>query len=370
MYSQEDISREALRFFENQYKRTDDRSFRDILWGIELFPQMFNDEINDQIFQLVTKEELLKTLKIFKKDKCPGPDGWSIEFFCHFFEFIKSDLLKMVEESRVSGCIHPKITSAYITLIPKKENAFSFTDFHPISLCNISYKIISKLIADKIKDTLSIHLTKNQHAFLKGRNILDAVASTQEGLFAIQEKKCDVVLLKIDLCKAYDCMDWDFIRCLLAKVGLRANMINWIMAYIEQVNYVVIVNGIPTAFFLASRGLRQRCPLSPLLFILAMNSLSLHINKVVEENRCSPLKICRNISISHNLFVDDVILFDIFFRITWMCYFDILLNFQMASGLQVNGSKSVIYHSDIDQEDLAWLSDLFGYEVQPIWVSC
>lgn len=78
------------------------------------------------------------------------------------------------------------------------------------------------------------------------------------------------------------------------------------------------------------------------------------------------MKICRNISISHNLFVDDVILFGILCRLTWMCYYEILQNFQKASGLQINCSKSVIYHSDINQEELAWLSNLFGFEAQPI----
>jgi len=119
----------------------------------------------------------------------------------------------------------------------------------------------------------------------------------------------DVAILKLDLKKAFDCLDWGFIHCLLAKIGLRSNIINWIMAYVEKVSYAVIINGIPSPFFLAERGLCQGCPLSPLMFILSMNSLSLHINKVVSGNRCRPLKICRNITISHNLFVHDVLIF-------------------------------------------------------------
>lgn len=83
-----------MRFFENQYKRTENRSIQDILLGIDVFPQMFNEGTNNQIFQPVTEEELWRTLKAFKRDKCPGPDGWTIEFFCHLFDIIKYDLLK------------------------------------------------------------------------------------------------------------------------------------------------------------------------------------------------------------------------------------------------------------------------------------
>lgn len=81
------------------------------------------------------------------------------------------------------------------------------------------------------------------------------------------------------------------------------------MACIENVNYVVIVNGLPSHFFQAERGLRQGCPLSPLMFILAMNSLRIHINNAVDEGNCKPIKICRHIYTSHNLFVDDFLLF-------------------------------------------------------------
>lgn len=263
LYSQQDISSEAVRYFGNQYKRSGECRIQDILWGIDLFPQMFVDEQNDCLFQPITEEELLETMKSFKKDKCPGPDGWTIEFFIHFFDLIKQDLLRMVEGSRISGSIHQITSSTHIALIPKKREAKSFQHYKPISLCNISYKIISKIIAERIKETLSKHLTKDQHAFLKGRNILDAVANTQESLFSMHTKKSEAAIFKIDLRKAYDCLDWGFIRCLLAKIGLRANMINWIMACVEKVNYVVIINGIPSPFFLATRGLRQGCPLSP-----------------------------------------------------------------------------------------------------------
>ncbi len=338
----------------------------DILWGTDIFPVMFNDTINDEIFLPVTEDELHRILKAFSKDKCPGPDGWTIEFFLHFFDLIKLELLKMIEDSRINGFIHTQSTSTLIALIPKKRDADTFSDFRPISLCNISFKIISKIIAERIKGTLAVHLSCHQHAFLKGRNILDAVASTQECIFSMFSKNIDGAILKIDLKKAYDCLDWGFIRCLLVKIGLRKEMISWIMACIEGVKYAININGIPSPFFHAGRGLRQGCPLAPIIFILAMNTLSLHINRVVAELRCIPINICRQIYLSHNIFVDDVLICAMLQRSSWVSILEILNRFQKVTGLSINNHKSILYFHGERTELIQDIADLFGVQTQSL----
>jgi len=97
-----------------------------------------------------------------------------------------------------------------------------------------------------------------------------------------------------------------------------------------------------------------------------MNSLSLHINKAVSENMCRPLKLCRNNYISHNLFVDDILIFGMLCRLTWICLHDILKRFQKATGLQINESKSAFYHNDVNMEIIEWISSLFEIEARPI----
>eukprot|EP00253_Pinus_taeda_P014926 PITA_14926 len=272
----------------------------------------------------------------------------------------------MIEDSRINGRIHPHTSSTLIALIPKKQDAESFSDYRPIYLCNISFKIISKIIAERIKGTLAIHLSRDQHAFLKGRNILDAVASTQECIYSMFSKNIAGAVLKIDLQKAYHCLDWGFIRCLLAKIGLRVEMISWIMACIEGVKYAININGIPSPFFHAGRGLRQGCPLAPIIFILAMNSLSLHINKAVDEQRCIPINISRHIPLSHNLFVDDVLICAMLHRASWTCLFDILNNFQKATGLNINKHKSILYFHGELTELILDIADMFGVQTQTI----
>jgi len=272
----------------------------------------------------------------------------------------------MVEASRISGNINNAITATFIALIPKKDRSESFSDFRPIALCNILFKIISKIIGERLKLVLSLHISSHQQAFLKDRNILDAVAMTQECLFSVISKNIDAAILKIDLAKAYDCVDWGFIRILLAKIGLRMQSINWIMACVENVSYVVLVNGIPSSFFKAERGLRQGCPLSPLLFILVMDTLSLQISHAVSGSRIKPVRICRGISLSHNFFVDDVLLTAMLCKESWQCLYGILCKFQSATGLVINKLKSILYFKDPGDATAIWIADLFGISNVPI----
>lgn len=305
LYSQDDISKEVVKHFKNAYKRETSREFKDILWGLDPFPCMFKDEDNERIFAAVSKEELLSVMRSFKKDKCPGPDGWAIDIFIHFYDIMKKDILGMVEETRIQGRINPQISFTYIALIPKT----SFVDYRPISLCNSIYKIISELIAERIRGNLSAHISREQHGFLNDRNILDVVAITQEALHSMQTKNIGAAILKIDLKKAFDCLDWSFLRCLLIKIGLNDLCTNWIMVCVQGINFAILINGFPTIFFRVEKGLRQGCSLSPILFILAMDSLSLHIKRAVAAGKIGPLAISRGNLHTHNFFVDDVLLF-------------------------------------------------------------
>lgn len=257
-------------------------------------------------------------------------------------------------------CINSALSTTFLALIPKKEKSKSFLDFRSIPLCNTLYKIISKIIAERLKVVLNSFITKEQHAFLIDRLILDAVAMTQECHFSISSKNIDAAALKIDLKKAFDCVDWGFLRILLAKIGLRAQGINWIMACVENVNFSIIINGIPSSFFQAERDLRQGCPLSPLLFILVMNSLSSQINRAVAEGRCRPIKICKDISLSHNLFVDDILILAMLYKSTWVCLYVIFQKFQSATGLIINKEKSLLYHNGTNLALAQWIAALFG----------
>lgn len=110
--------------------------------------------------------ELKATLKWFKRDKSPSPDGWSVESYLAFFDILGQDLLKVIEECRMIGRMHGAINSTFIALIPKSGNPSTFNDFRPISLCNCIYKIISKTIANRIHPILSTHISLEQFAFL------------------------------------------------------------------------------------------------------------------------------------------------------------------------------------------------------------
>ena len=117
----------------------------------------------------VTMTEIEGALRSFKKDRSPGPDGWPVEFFIHFFDLLGKDLLNAVEYARKSGRITPSLNSTFLALIPKKDNPTTFVDFRPISLCNLIYNLIYKIIVVRLKPHLDSHISKEQFGFLKNR---------------------------------------------------------------------------------------------------------------------------------------------------------------------------------------------------------
>jgi hypothetical protein len=166
------------------------------------------------------------------------------------------------------------VKEQWVPFDPKLDSPQSFEEFHPISLCNCIYKIVAKVIARRLKPILSYSISKEQFGFLEGRKIHEAIGVAQEGLHSIKTRILKGAVVKIDLSKAYDRVSWIYIRLILTHVGFEVPFINWVMSCISTTTFVVLINGEASPFFHAGRGLRQGCPLSPLLFLLVEEGLS------------------------------------------------------------------------------------------------
>jgi hypothetical protein len=189
-------------------------------------------------------------------DKAPGPDGFTARFFQHCWEIIKSDLTKMIRKSQASSKLGGSTNSAFLALIPKEKGALSFSRFMPISLCNTSYKILTKVIANRLKNVLPLIVPENQGGFIKGRQIADNIILVQEALHSSLHSKDKGMIIKLDLANAFDRVNHNFLFEVMKKFGFDQSFVNWIRACIGSPWIAPMVNGRVTNFFKASRGLR------------------------------------------------------------------------------------------------------------------
>lgn len=187
---------------------------------------MISEEDHNILGISVTKEEVLKVLKELAKGKSPRPDSWLVELFIHFQVIVLEQLTDMVEESRCLCMITGSVNVTFIVLMSKVSRPSTLFYFRPISLCNAVYKLISRTIANQIKLMLSKYNLSEQFVFLEQRQIHEIVAITRECIHSIKSRKIEACLLKIDLVKAYDCIDWKFLRLILHKIGFDTSMVD------------------------------------------------------------------------------------------------------------------------------------------------
>jgi hypothetical protein len=164
-------------------------------------------------------------------------------------------------------------------------------DYRPISCCNVTYKLITKIIACRLRPILSKVIGDEQFGFLQNRQIHDAVALAQESLHSVKKKKLKVSFFKLDLSKAYDRVNWTFLRLVLIQLGMNLKVVNWIMGSLNSASFAVLMNDAPSRFFRASRGLHQGCPLSPFMFLIIAETLSRLLKEARNEGRLRGLKV-------------------------------------------------------------------------------
>jgi len=207
--------------------------------------------------------------------------------------------------------MHPEINQTFLVLIPKKLQPAIPEDYRPISLCNVAYKIISKTLADRLKPHLPHNIHHSQTAFIQNRHICTNIIIAQEIIhsFTLKSWANQAFLLKIDLAKAFDRLKWDFIAVALTRLQLPTSFINLIYQCISTTTLSILVNGEPTAGFSVTRGIRQGCPLSPYLFVVAINELSISLQHHLQNSRLTGISLGQGCPPIHSLlFADDLII--------------------------------------------------------------
>jgi hypothetical protein len=334
----------------------------------EVIPHLVTDDVNEILTMLPSAEEIKAAVFALNKDSAPGPDGFGAFFFQHYWEIVHKDVINPVLEFFTSGWILPGYNSNIIALLPKIPDAHSIDQYRPIAMANFKFKIISKIIADRLASIMPSLVSEEQKGFIHERNIKDCLCTASEAINLLQNKSFGGNLaLKIDITKAFDTLDWSFLIKVLTAFGFNEKFCHWIKVILHSAFLSISINGRSHGYFTCSRGVRQGDPLSPLLFCLAEDVLSRGISKLVSQGRLNQIKGTRNFMIpSHSFYADDLLVFCKGNLAGLRALKDLFDQYALESGQIINTSKSTIFSGSITPGRLSLIVQLLNFKIGSI----
>ena len=281
--TKEGIANVVVSYFEKLYTTSYPSHILEIT---DTIPTKISSKMNQSLIKDFTKEEVLAALKQMHPTKAPGPDDMSAIFFQKYWDVVGNDVTSMVLNVLNCNKSIVEINKTYITLVPKTKSPTKMTKYRPISLCNVVYKLISKVLANRLKVTLPHLITENQSVFLSERLITDNVLVAFEVMHYLEHKrdgKDCYMAVKLDMSKAYNRVKWGFIEKVMERMGFHERWIGLVMHCISTISYSILINGVAYGSIIPTRGLRQGDPLSLYLFLLCADGLSSLINNAARN---------------------------------------------------------------------------------------
>ncbi|XP_031131672.1 uncharacterized protein LOC116033057 [Ipomoea triloba] len=313
-------------------------------------------ECNVRLLRPIEHDEVKAALFSMAPDKAPGPDGMTPSFYQNFWSTVGRDLIDFVKSCFENCSLPPGLNDTNVVLTPKKKVPEKVSNLRLIALCNVSYKVLAKVVANRMKVVLDSIISPSQSAFVPDRLISDNIIVAGEiGHYLRRKREGSVgwAALKLDMTKAYDRMEWSFLEGMLLALGFARGWVDLVLLCVTSVRYNIMVNGGEVGTVIPSRGIQQGDPLSPSLFIVCAEGLSLLLQQKEAQGQIHGVKVARGAPpVSHLFFADDSLLFFKSIDAEAQEVRNCLLLYSRASGQVVNFEKSSIMFSTNTRSDM------------------
>ena len=324
------------KYYEKLYKKEEsDNEFQS--WFLEFVEKKLTQIDIQNLEKEVSEKEIFKAIKSLNSNKSPGIDGLPNEFYLKFWEIIKKEFCEIIINIIKGTLLKGSQKQAIITLIPKDGELNLLKSWRPVSQICSDVKIVAKILANRLNPIMPNIISKNQYC-VNSRKIVECNSKIRDILYYAETNNMSGALINLDWEKAYDRVDWDFLKKIMNKIGFPEFIINWLMILYTNITSSCMVNGYITKEFRIERGVRQGCPLSMLVYVLFQEPLYLAIQK---NSNILPIEIpernTKTIGYADDTTIcikDDVGIIEVF---------NVIKKFVDASNSKINIKKTKIY---------------------------
>ena len=319
---------------------TEPKSVKSFLQHYERKPNPIPDTMLANLGSHITAREVDTIIRSLPMHRSNGPDGLPYEIYAdeQIWELISGSYIAMLNYSISHGILPESMRECDVVLLHKKGSRNKMSNYRPISVLNCDYRIFARILVARLNPAATLLVHPDQTGFIKGRLISDnGILLTSLIEYAEYDPTAiSGAMIFLDFEKAFDSVEWDWLFATLAARGLPTSFINMVKTMYNAPRASVIVNGFRATHFITGRGVRQGCPLSPLLFALSIEPLADAIRNDLFLLGVKIPRSARRLKIS--LFADDATVFILNIH-DWLILKSILFRFSKASGLKLNDDK-------------------------------
>ena len=335
------INDQFLSFYRSLYtsEQSEDPSMYDSFFSTFDIPSM-EETSRLELEEHITIEEIECAVGAMQSCKCPGPDGLPVEFYRKFKEKIVPLLIGMFNHSMDESSLPQSLSQASISLLLKKgKDPLSCGSYRPISLLNVDYKILAKLLAMRLEKKLPPLISPDQTGFIRNRHAFSNVRRLFNIMYNPSNSEDPEFVISIDAEKAFDRVEWGYLFRTLERFGFGERFIAWIRLLYSSPLASVRTNNDHSAYFPLFRGTRQGCPLSPLLFAVAIEPLAIALRSNPHIEGVTRNGIEQRVS----LYADDLLLYVSRPDMSIPTVLSVLNTFGHISGYKLNLDKSELF---------------------------